>query len=82
MASWNFTTSEAAIAKAGAGADTDIIASTATLAKWSDQVEGKINSLTRVDWITNPATANFTGLLDDIASDLIAIKIINYNMRG
>lgn len=82
MVSWNFTSSEAAIAKAGAGANTDVIASVATLAKWSDQAEGKINALTRIDWVTNPPNTATIGILDDIASDLIAIDIITHDMGG
>ena len=42
VADWTFTTSGAAIAKAGAGANADIIASVATLGKWNDQAEAAI----------------------------------------
>ena len=82
MASWNFTTSAAAIAKAGANANTVIVASKATLAKWSDDVEGTINALTRIDWIANPPTVNFANFLSEIASCKIGNKIINYDMSG
>lgn len=82
MASWNFTTSGAAIAKAGAGANTDVIASVATLAKWSDDVEGTINSRTRIDWITNPPTANFAGFLSELAATKIAYNIVDYDLDG
>ena len=82
MASWNFTTSGAAIAKAGAGANTDVIASVATLAKWSDDVEETINSRTRVDWITNAPTANFAGFLSELASTKIAFNIVAYDLNG
>ena len=76
---WNLCTSGAAIAKAGVNANSTIITSGATLAEWSDEVEGTINALTRKDWITA-----FSGLgaskniLSDLASDMIATKIVNY----
>ena len=80
--SFNFTTSGAAIAKAGAGANSTITGRNTELDLWSDMVEGKINTLTRIDWITNPPSTNFAGILSDIASDLIATKIIAYDMSG
>ena len=79
---WNMCASEAAIEKAGAHANSTIVASSATLARWSNQTEGNINAETRRDWIANPATADFLGALDDAASALIANKIINYDMSG
>jgi len=82
MASWNFTTEAKAIAKAGANANATIVATAATLALWSDDVEGTINSLTRRDWVTNPPTALFKGILSDIASSMVAQLIINYDMSG
>ena len=82
MASWNFTTEANAIAKAGVGANSTIVATAATLAKWSDDVEGTINARTRVDWITNAPSTNFAGLLSDIASSMVAMLIINYDMSG
>lgn len=82
MASWNFTTEANAIARAGAGANATIVATAATLAKWSDDAEGEINSRTRVDWITNAPTTNFAGFLSAIASRMVAMDIINYDMSG
>ncbi len=79
---WNMCSSGAAIAKAGANADSTIVASAAILALWSDETEGNINAETRKDWIAIPATTNFAGMLEDISSSLIANKIINYNMSG
>ena len=80
--SWNFTTSGAAISRAGVNANSTIIASTATLAKWSDDAEADVNARTRRDWITNPPTANFAGILSIITSKIIAMDIINYDMGG
>jgi predicted ribosomally synthesized peptide with SipW-like signal peptide len=76
---WNFCSSEAAIAEAGTNANTTIIASAATLALWSDQVEAAINTKTRKDWITSPPTSNFANVLADISAPLIANKIVKFD---
>lgn len=82
--SWTLTSSGAVIPKSGYGANASVLASGATLAKWSDQAEATISTLTRYDWVTNYASipANFKGILDDCASDHIAMKVINYDMSG
>lgn len=82
MASWNFTTEAKAIAKAGAGANATIVAAAATLSAWSDDVEGTINSRTRVDWLTNTPTTNFAGFLSELASTGVAMKIVAYDLDG
>lgn len=79
---WNFCTSGNVIAKAGANANTTIIASGGTLARWSDDVEGVINTRTKRNWITNTASNNFSGSLSEAASYLIAIPVIAYDMSG
>lgn len=80
---WTLCTSGAAVAKAGANASS-ITASGAVLSEWSDEVEGTINTRTRKDWTANFSSvgANFQGVLEDLSSDLIAMKIINYDMSG
>ena len=82
--SWTLTSSHAAIVKAGKNANTTLIADGASMAILSDQAEGLINTATRKDWVTDYAavTTNFKPILDDVASDLIAMKIINYDMSG
>ncbi len=80
--SFNFTTSAKAIAKAGAGANATIVATAATLEAWSDDVEGTINSRTKVDWITNAAATNFAGFLSDLASTGVAYRIVAYDGTG
>lgn len=82
--SWTLTTSGAAISKAGAKANSTIVASTATLAKWSDDAEGQLAILTRKNWVTDYAavTANFKPALSDAVSDLVAMRIVNYDMSG
>lgn len=81
---WTLTTSEAAIRKAGENADATIVASGAALANWSDQAEGRIVAETRRNWVTDYASvpADVKKILDDTASSLIAMQIINYNMLG
>ena len=80
--SWNFTSQAKAVAKAGANANSTITISDATLADWSDDIEGDINTITKRDWITNPPSTNTAGILSNIASSMIAMQIINYDMGG
>lgn len=82
--SWTMCTSGAAIAKAGANANSDIIASGPVLAAWSDQAEGSINSITRKNWTASFAalSSNLKPILEDLSSDMIATKIISYDMSG
>lgn len=96
--SWTLCTSGAAIAKAGANANTTVISGSAIvpytggmsgaalLAKWSDEVESTICLRTRYDWISAVSSATvtqpFRGCLSDTASDMIAMKIINYDCSG
>ena len=58
--------------------------SAAIIAKLSDQAEGKINSLTRYDWVANYSSigTNFKPLLDDTAAAYAAIGIVKYNMSS
>ena len=79
---WSMCSSGAAIYKAGANADSTAIASASILAEWSNEIEGWINAETRHDWISTPATANFTGILKSVAASLIGNNIIAYNMSG
>ena len=82
MTPWNFCTSQAAIAKAGAHANSTIIASGAILTEFSEQVEASINAKTRKDWIGSPPSTNFQGLLAEAASCLIGNAIIAYDPTG
>lgn len=78
--SWTLTTSGACIAKAGLNANV----SGALLQRWSDEAEGSLSTIGRYDWVANYGTigANFKPILDDAASDMVAMKIINYDMSG
>jgi len=80
--SFTLCTSGAAIAKAGASASATAIASAALLTEWSDEAEGWVCMKTRKDWVTDYPTGVLTGVLADLTSDLIAMKIINYDMSG
>jgi len=82
--SWTLSTSGAAILKAGANANATIIASAASLATWSDEAEGTLSTMTRKDWVTDYSTikTNFKPILSDVVSDMVAMKIINYDMSG
>jgi len=81
---WMFCTSGAAIGKAGVNLNADIWKDETAIADYSNEVEGAISMKTRKDWSGAYAT---TGILikqalADATSDLIAIKIINYDMSG
>lgn len=82
--SWTLTTSRACIIKAGTGANTTASLSGAMLQTWSDAAEGVICAATHKDWITDYSTikANFKGILDDLASDMVAMQIVKYDMSG
>jgi len=82
--SWTLTTSGAAIIKAGANVNADIKISGSFLAKWSDQSEASLSAITRKDWVAdyNSVDANFRAILDDTVSDMIAMKMIAYDMSG
>ena len=82
--SWKLCTSGAAIAKAGANVNPDIITSGVAMAQYSDEVEGTINMKTRKDWIAGigSVSANTSGALSDLASTGIAMKIVNYDHSG
>lgn len=82
--SWTFTTSGAAVAKAGVNANSTITTSGAILDEWSDQAEAVINAETRKDWTTNYASLsdNFKKTLAHAATALIAMNIISYDMSN
>ena len=82
--SWTLSTSAAAVAKAGINANSTVTADATILAKWSDQAEAALSTITRKDWVADYAdvTANFKGILDDVISDMVAMKIIIYDMGG
>jgi len=79
---FTFCSSGAAIIKAGANSNDNITVSGAALNTWSNQVEGRIVIETRKNYLTdfNSLVSGAQQLLSEVASSLIAIKIINYDM--
>jgi hypothetical protein len=79
--SWALCTSGSAINKAGINANATIVASGSALSAFSDEVDGVICSLCRMDVITNYLNFTFFGkqILGSLASSMIAQKIINYD---
>lgn len=82
--SFTLTSSGAIVSKAGANVNSTAAASGALIKLWCDQAEAAVNAATRKDWVAGYAgvTANFKGILDDVASDMAAMKLINYDMSG
>ena len=82
--SWTFTISGSAIAKAGVGHNTifNYSSGSAILQKWSDQAEGRIVGTSRKNWLSQYSSLGdeMKYLLDDIASSMIAMQIIGYDM--
>lgn len=83
MTSWTLTTSGAAVAKAGIHCNA-ISGSSVTMAKWSDEAEGRIEAETRRSWVTNYSglPTGIKGILSDVTSSLIAMDIIAYDPTG
>lgn len=81
---WTFCTSAAAITKAGKKVNTYIKASGALLSEFSNQSEATINKAAKYDYIANYATigSNFVNMLSEVASSMIANKMIMYDMSG
>ena len=85
--SWTLCLSGAAVAKAGAYVNdwfVTTISGQAVADAYSDEVESTICLKTRKDWITDYASVktNFKPVLADVCSDLIAIKMVNYDQSG
>lgn len=80
---WTLCTSGSMISKAGVGANSDIIISGAILADWNEKIEGNIVARTRLDFVSGAAiNDHVVNAASELASDLGAIKIINYDMKG
>lgn len=81
---WTLCTSGAAIAKAGAQADTIIVASGGTLANWSDEAENDVCNIARSNIIGNfsSLTTNGKEVAQKYCSASIAQNIITYDQSG
>lgn len=77
---FTFTTSGGAIKTAGANVNATIVADSAQLDNWSDQIEHDICVQARYDCITNYASLTASGkeILGKIEDAQIAQYIINY----
>lgn len=77
-------TSYAVMRKAGVNANTSLTGSAAWMESFINQAEGFINSATKVDylgsWSSLSSGAKY--ILEDTASSLAAIPVINYDMSG
>ena len=86
MTFWTLTTSGAATRKAGFNFNPTIsgTGSGVFLDKWSEQAEGTIVALTRRNWVAEHSTlvSGVKGILDDVASSMIAMQIISSDMSG
>ena len=82
--SWTFTTSGAAIIKAGVNVNSGLTTSGAILAKWSDESEGKIVSETRRNFLSDytSLSTDLKNILSNISSSLIAMQIASYDSTG
>ena len=76
--------SGAIIQKAGANASSSVTTSGSMLANFSDYAEGIIIAETRRNWLNNYSTliSGMKWILADCATDLAAMKVINYDMSG
>lgn len=81
---WTLTTSGAAILKAGAHANSTIIASGSALGDFCDEAEGKVQYQTGCDWVTNYSSLStqVKGILNSVTASLIAMRIISYDNTG
>lgn len=69
------------IEKAGDGADANALAN---ISNYVQKAESVLNARTKVDWTARypSLNANTKYIIDEIISNLAAIKVINYNMYG
>jgi len=81
--SGTLTTYQDVINKAGSGANATARGATA-VGNFVVQAENVINARTKYDWTTNYSSlsSNIKYFLNEIASNLAAIKVINYDMSG
>ena len=81
--SWNLCTSGAAVAKAGVHCNA-VSGSATTMAKWSDEAEGFIQSQTHTLMIgqTTGSLIAISGSISDVVSSRIAMNIITYDTTG
>ena len=81
--SWTLCTSGSAVAKAGVHCNS-ISGSAVTMATWSTEAEGRIEGITRRSWVSNYTSlpTGVKGILSDVCSSLVAMKIVAYDPTG
>jgi len=80
---WTLCTSASAVAKAGTHCSA-ISGSAVTMAKWSDEAEGRIEAETRRSWVANYTglPTGIKGILSDVCSSYVAMNIISNDPTG
>ena len=78
---WAFCTSGSAIVDAGSNVNTVIKASGSALENWSNRVESIISDIAGVDIVANfgDLTTNGKQILNDLASSMIAQKMVTFD---
>lgn len=81
---WTLCTSGSAIHRAGENVDSTIATSGSALADYSDEAEARIAATARYDVVTNYGSLTSVGkkILQELAANMIAEKMINYNLSG
>ncbi len=85
--SWTLCTSGAAIIKAGAHVNSDIVnygTNKTAIDKFSTDAEGRIELFTGMSFVANIGSAPgaISGAVSNICSSMIAIDLINYDITG
>ena len=82
--SFTLCTSGAATIKAGTNANTTILGDETALNKLADEAEGRIMAETHSDWVTNynSLSDGIKNVLSDVASSLIAMMIVGYDISS
>jgi hypothetical protein len=80
--SYNLTTSGSCISKAGS--KSNISGCYLYISDWCDKAEGDFCADTRRNWVvlSGATIAVFRGAISDAVSDLVGMKIINWDMSG
>ena len=81
--SWALCTSGAAVAKAGTHCNA-VSGSAVTMAKWSDEAEGRIEVETHTALISNIASlpTGIQGAISDVCSSYVAMSLITFDPTG
>ena len=83
MTTWDFCTSEAAVAKAGTNVNA-VSAAAATMAKWYDEAAGSIELFTGKAYTDkfSDMAVGIQNAIGDICSSKIALKMVAFETTG